>query len=51
MDAAELRQRAAELEADVWLVHSEDRRAAGELLVAALLRRAQPGEAGSVPQA
>ena len=55
MDPAELRQRAAELEADLWLDHAEDRRGAAELLAAfadydpALLRRALFGEAGSDP--
>jgi hypothetical protein len=49
----ELRQRAVELEADLWPDHAEDRRGAAELLArlagwdAALLRRALLGEAGS----
>jgi hypothetical protein len=53
LDPAELRQRAAELEADVWPDHAEDRREAAELLAGladyapALLRRALLGEAGS----
>jgi hypothetical protein len=53
MDAAELRQRAVHLEADLWPDHAEERRGAAELLAgladydAALLRRALLGEAGS----
>ncbi len=53
MDPAELRQRAAELEAELWADQPEDRRGAAELLAAfadynpALLRRALLGEAGS----
>jgi hypothetical protein len=34
MDAAELRQRAVQLEADLWPDHAEDRRGAAELLAA-----------------
>jgi hypothetical protein len=54
VDAAELRQRAVELEADLWPDHAEDRRGAAELLAGladypALLRRALLGEAGSGP--
>jgi hypothetical protein len=53
VDPAELRERAIELEADLWPDHSEDRRGAAELLAGladydpALLRRALLGEAGS----
>ncbi len=53
MTPAELRQRAVELEADLWRDHAEDRRGAAELLAgladydSALLRRASLGEAGS----
>ena len=53
MTPAELRQRAIELEADLWADQPEDRRGAAELLAAfadydpALLRRALLGEAGS----
>jgi hypothetical protein len=53
MDPAELRQRAVELEADLWPDYAEDRRGAAELLAGladydpALLRRALLGEAGS----
>jgi hypothetical protein len=53
VDPAELRERAVELEADLWPDHAEDRRGADELLAAfadydpALLRRALLGEAGS----
>jgi hypothetical protein len=52
MDPADLRQRAVELEADLWPDHAEDRRGAAELLAAfadydpALLRRALLGEVG-----
>ena len=53
MDVVEIRQRAIELEADLWPGHAEDRRGAAELLAAfadydpALRRRALLGEAGS----
>jgi hypothetical protein len=53
VDPSELRQRAVELEADLWRDHPEDRRGAAELLAGladydpALLRRALLGEAGS----
>jgi hypothetical protein len=53
VDAAELRQRAVELEDDLWPDHAEDRRGAAELLAGlvdydpALLRRALLGDAGS----
>jgi hypothetical protein len=53
VEPAELRQRAIDLEADLWPGHAEDRRGAAELLAGladydpALLRRALLGEAGA----
>jgi hypothetical protein len=53
VNPAELRQRAVELETDLWPDHAENRRGAAELLAGladydpALLRRALLGEAGS----
>jgi hypothetical protein len=52
LDAAELRQRAVALAADLWPGHPEDRRGAAELLAGladwdpALLRRAMLDETG-----
>ena len=52
MEPVDLRQRAAELETDLWSDYTEDRRSAAELLAelagrdVELLRRAMLGETG-----